>query len=189
MKLFNEILGFIILSGPLWLILIIILLGAWITHKTGKRFKSSNSKFMIFAGVFAFIFLLLFGDGIAGRIYFKYLCDTKAGVKMYQTIELPASYWDEYNNPTFYNKKNGNFKLKGYRIVYKKGFYSKLFHIENAGYDRIEEKSGRVLGHVTNFMYWGGWLRRNLSPNNTASMCKGSLERSNKLISQIFKPE
>ena len=102
-------------------------------------------------------------------------------------MELPAEYWDEQGRARFFNPKNGNFTLNGYRVNYAKGVYSSFFHIDNAGYARVNKVSGQVLGEATEFRYWGGWVRRDFSINNTADSCKGGRERSDQLIKQIFK--
>lgn len=189
MKFFNELLGFVVLTSPFWLILISLVMGIWIVLKVSKRFTSGGTKLAAGIGIFALIFLVLFGDEIAGRIYFNHLCATEAGVKVYKTVELPAEYWDEQGRAKFYNEKNANFNLEGYRVEYETGVYSLFFHIDNAGYKRVDKKSGQVLGRVTNFMHWGGWMRRNLSSNNTATTCEGGIERSSSIIKQIFKPK
>ena len=142
MKLLNELLGFVVLTGPLWLIFITVLLGLVIIVVMAKRFRSGRIRLAVGIGIFSLIFLALFGDEIAGRIYLDYLCTNKAGVKVYQTVELPAEYWDEQGKPKFYNKDNANFNLKGYSIKYKAGNYSLFFHIDDAGYKRVDKKSG-----------------------------------------------
>jgi hypothetical protein len=189
MKSLNELLGFAVLTGPLWLILILLAIAIWIAVKAAKRFVRRSAKFAVGLLVFSLIFFLPFGDEITGRIYLDYLCATKAGVSVYRTIELPAEYWDEQGRPKFYDEKTGNFNLKAYRIEYKSGVYSSFFHIENAGYKRVDGRFSQVLGEVTDFRYWGGWMRRNLSPHNTATRCSGGIERSNNLIKQMFKPK
>lgn len=183
----NELLGFAVLSGPLWLILLLLPVCIWIAIKIAKRFKPEVARFASSVGIFLLLFLLPFADKIAGRFYLSYLCTTEAGVKVYQTIELPVEYWDEQGKPNFYDNRNGNFNLGGYRVDYSTGVYSSSFHIDNAGYKRVDARSGKTLGEVIDFTYWGGWMRRNLSPNNTATGCEGRMERSNTLISQIFK--
>ena len=188
MKFINELLGFVTLTSPLWLIIIIVLLGAVFAIIFSKLFKTNGMKLNINVSIFILIILILFGDEIVGSIYFKYLCNTKAGIKVYHKVKLPTDYWDEQGRPKFYSVKNGNFKLKGYSIEYKIGKYSPVFHIENAGYRRIDKQSGQVLGEVINFMYWGGWVKRNLNFNNTGSICEGNAERSNSLINKIFVP-
>jgi len=190
MKLLNELLGFAVLTGPLWLIVILLLVAIWIAMKAGKRFNRRSAKIAVGLLVFLMIFFVPFGDEIAGRIYLNYLCATKAGVKVYQTVELPAEYWDERESAKFINEKAGGFLLgKKYPPEYESGAYSTFFHIDNAGYKRVDGLSGQVLGEVTDFRYRGGWIRRNFSPHNTAIRCDGGIGRSNSLIKQIFKPK
>jgi energy-coupling factor transporter transmembrane protein EcfT len=189
MKLLNELLGFAVLTSPLWLILILLVIAVWIAAKASKRLERRSAKFVVGLLVFLLVFFVALADEITGKIYFNYLCATEAGVKVYKTIRLPAHYWDKYGKPRFYDEKNGNFYLEGYRVEYQTGVYSSFFHIDNAGYKRMNGRSGEVLGEVNNFRYWGGWMRRNLSPHNTANACEGLLERSNSLIMQIFKRE
>jgi hypothetical protein len=179
MKLFNEILGLIILSGPLWLILIIILLGAWITHKAGKRFKSSNSKFMIFAGVFALIFLLLFGDGIAGKIYLKHLCDTKSGINIYQKYKLPDKDWGNNGKPKIHKFKSnmpGIINLVGidkpiFEEIPFTESYDTFFNIKRFGFRLRKINTKKVFAEIVYYRYWGGWLSRNFSLNHSAVSC------------------
>lgn len=189
MQLIDALLGFAVLTGPLWLILVLLPVSIWIAIKIAKRFKQKSAKIAVGLGTFVLVFFAPFADGIVGKIYFNHLCATKAGVKVYQTVELPAEYWDGEGRARFYDPRNGNFNLEGYRVEYATGAYSSFFHVDNAGYKRISKESGQVLGEVTDFMYWGGWIRRNLSPHNTASGCEQRKERSYSLIKQIFRPK
>jgi hypothetical protein len=95
MKFIDTILGFAVLTGPLWLILILLPVCIWLAVKLAKRFKPGITRLAGGVGIFLLLFALPFGDEIAGRIYLSYLCSTQAGVKVYQTVELPAEYWDE----------------------------------------------------------------------------------------------
>jgi hypothetical protein len=183
----DALIGLAVLTGPLWLILILLPVCIWIAYKVAKRFKSGATRITGGIGIFLLLFALPFGDEIAGRIYFNYLCATQVVVKVYQTVELPAEYWEADGKPKFYDEKNGNFNLEGYRVDYATGVYSSFFHIDNAGYKRVNGKSGQVLGEVTDFRYWGGWMTRNLSPSNTANSCENRRERSTSLIKKIFK--
>lgn len=187
MKFLNELLGFAVLTGPLWLILILLPIALWIAVKAAKRFERRSTRIAVGLLVFLLVFFVPFGDEIAGRIYLNRLCATEAGVKVYKTVELPTEYWDDRGQPKFYDEKNGNFRLEGYRVEYETGVHSSFFHIDNAGYKRVDKQSGQVLGEVTEFMYWGGWMRRKLSPHNTADGCENRKERSSSLIKQIFK--
>ncbi len=151
-----------------------------------KRAKRSTAKTLIGVATFAFLLALPLADEIAGRIYFTHLCNTKAGVKIFQTVSLPAKYWDAEGKPIFYNEANGNFYLKEYRVDYKTGAYSPRFHIDHAGYAWVDRQTGKTLGEETDYMYWGGWVRRNLTPHNSATACEGRRERSRSLIKQVF---
>lgn len=186
MKLLNDLLGFAVLTGPLWLILILLSLAIWIAVKAAKHFEHRTAKIAAGLLVFLLVFFLPFGDEIAGRIYLSYLCATEAGLKVYQSVELPAEYWDEQGRPRFYDERTGNFNLEAYRVEYKTGSYSSFFHVDHAGYKRVDGPSGQVLGEVTDFRYWGGWIKRNLGLHNTAMRCDDAAERSNSLIKQIF---
>jgi len=187
MELINELLGFAVLSGPLWLIVILLPVSIWVAVKVAKHFKSIGARLASGLSIFLLVFLMPFGDEIVGKMYLDHLCATEAGVKVYQAVELPEEYWDEAGEPIFFDSKNGNFTLDGYRIDYKKSVYSPFFHIDNSGYSRVNKTSGQVLGEVTGFMYWGGWLRRNFSFHNTANICDRSREYSRSLVKQIFK--
>lgn len=186
MDFLDDILGLLVLTSPLWLIVLALIIGVWAAFVAARRFKSGRGKLTAVLAVFALIFLVLFGDELAGRTYFNYLCTTKANVKVYRTVELPSGYWTHEGAPRFYNEENGNFTLSGYRVEYQTGTYSSLWNVERAGYRRLDE-SGRVLGEVTDFIYWGGWLRRNFSPSNTATVCEGRRERSARLVKQAFR--
>lgn len=156
---------------------------AWVVI---KRLPSKKAKWITVA-----VFILIpTWDEILGRIYFKHLCETEGGVRVYKTVELPAEYWDGQGRAKFIDEKAGGFLLgKEYPPEYKTEAYSIFFHIDNAGYKRVDKQSGQVLGEVTDFRYWGGWMRRNLSLHNTADGCEGRIERSNNLIKQMFVPK
>lgn len=176
MKLLNELLGFVVLTGPLVLIVTWLPVCIWIAVKVAKRFPRSGVKLTVGLGIFALVFLVPFADEIAGRIYFNHLCATEAGVKVYQTVELPVEYWDEQGRPKFL-KRNGdlNKTVLGQRfgeLAFTKP-YSSIFGIDER-HQQLVDNSVRqeVLGEVINFMYWGGWVMRNFSPHKSAVDCK-----------------
>lgn len=192
MKLLNELLGFAVLTGPLWLILIILLLGIVIILKIGNRFKTGGAKLAISVGIFLLIFVALFGDAIVGRIYLNYLCTNETGVNVYQTVELPAEYWDEQGKPklrTFKSDTPGIILVGTSEPIFEETSftepYSHFFHVEKAGFRLREINSKRTVGEVTYFMYWGGWLARNFSPDRSATSC--DLKKLNGWEYGIFK--
>lgn len=185
----NAVIGLAVLSSPLWLIVLIVPVAIVTAVVVAKRYRSIGAKFVSSLAVLLVFFTALFGDEIAGRMYLNHLCETEAGVRIYHTVELPAEYWDENGKPKFYNNINGNFTLDGYDIEYIAGIRSKAFHIDNAGYKRLDYKSRDVLGEVTDYRYWGGWLRREFSVQNTAVGCENRRDLSNRLVNGIFKKE
>ena len=173
MKWLNELLGFAVLTGPLWLILILLPVAIWIAFKVARRFKQKNATIAVGLGVFVLLFFAPFADEIVGRIYFSHLCATKAGVKVYQTVELPAEYWDGEGRAK-YLKPNGDLDkaILGDRFSEPavKNSYSNVFGIDEYRHQVVN--NGTTLGEVINFMHWGGWISRNLNPHPSATDCK-----------------
>jgi hypothetical protein len=179
MKFLNELLGFAVLTGPLWLILIVLPVAIWFAVKSAKRFDRRSIKIAIGLLVFLLVFFVPFADEIGGRFYLSYLCANEAGVKVYQTVELPAEYWDERGKPklrTFKSGTPGIITLVGTKepFLEESSFtepYSDLLHVQKAGFRLREINSKRIVGEVVYFRYWGGWLARNFSPDRSATSC------------------
>lgn len=194
MKLLNELLGFVVLTGPLFLILAWLPVCIWIAVKVAKCFQHGRTKLAGGAGVFALAFFAPFVDEIAGHLYFNHLCSTEAGVKVYQTVELPAEHWDEQGRPRFFNKQgylDHDFWVKnideGGGHVER---YSSILGIDK-DFSRVTDKGSReLLGEVITFRYWGGWVRRYFSPNNTANSCQFIRDPSfsRDFYGKLFKP-
>jgi hypothetical protein len=190
----NELLGFAVLTGPLWLIILLLPVCIWIAIKIARRFKPGVARFAGSVGIFLLLFLLPFGDEIAGRIYFSHLCSANGGVKVYSTVELPTEYWDEQGKPKFFNKHGyleHSFWVK--ELDESGGHverYSSIFAIDKDTSLVKERISQKVLGEVTTFRYWGGWMRLNLSPNNTANSCEfiGDPNFSRSFYGRLFVP-
>ena len=192
----NELLGFIVLSSPLFLIVlwlpVSIVLAVWISRKFLKK-KKNPIKVAFGAFLFLFVLVTPIADEIAGTIYFNHLCKTEAGAKVYQTIELPAEYWDADGKPTFYYGANNNdippyaFERVGVEVITKAKEKIRLFGIEQIGATYTDKKSGELVSEVTGFRYWGGWVRRNFSLHNTATSCN-SAKSDDELIKKQFIP-
>ena len=168
----ESLLGFIVLTGPLILIVVWVPLCVGLAVWAGKKYVKTGLLLKIVISLLIFLFLLVLpiSDEIAGQIYFYHLCETKAGVKVYQTIELPDEYWNADGTPTFYMNWDENLGTK-YPLIYEKESFSPMFHIDNAGYKFVDRQFGEILGEVIDFRYWGGWLTRKLSTSNTSSSC------------------
>lgn len=171
----NGLLGFAVLTGPLWLILILLPVSIWIAVKVAKRFKQGSAKLAAGVGIFLLVFFVPFADEIAGRIYFNHLCATEAGVKVYQTVELPAEYWDEQGRARFF-KVNGDLDQAALRGRFAEPAltkrHSSIFKIDERHHQLVDNSTHKILGEVINYMYWGGWVSWNFSPDKSAIDCK-----------------
>lgn len=144
----------------------------------------------------AIVILILIptGDAIVGHLYLNYLCSTEAGVKVYQTVELPAEYWDEKGRPNFFNTY-GNLerdfwvsKLDEPAGDVKR--YSTFFAIDKDTSLVKEKSSQKMLAEIITFRYWGGWLARNFDLiHNTANSCEfiSAPDFSRNFYGSIFK--
>jgi len=160
MKFIDTLLGFAVLTGPLWLILILLPVSIWVAVKFVKRFKQRGAKLAGGIGIVFMFFLVLFADEIAGRIYFSHLCATEAGVKVYQTMELPAEYWDEQGRPKFFNQYGNLDHDLWVKVLDESGGhverYSSIFSIDKDTSPVKQKTSHMMLAEVTTFRYWGG---------------------------------
>jgi len=193
MKWLNELLGFAALSAGYLLLLAWLPVAIWIAVKLTKRFKSRATKIAGGVGLFLLFFVLPFGDEIAGRMYFNYLCATQAGVKVYQTVELPAEYWDEAGRAR-YLKPNGdldNAVLGGrFSEPAAKNMHSSALGIDKYRHQVVDNSTQQTLGEVINFLHWGGWMSRTLNPHPSAVDCKEfhGNEFWRNFYSGLFKP-
>jgi hypothetical protein len=187
--LIEALLGLAVLTGPLWLILVLLPVAIILAIKLPKRFPSGLARLASGAAIFGIAMLFPFADEIVGRIYLKGLCATQAGVVVYQTVELPNDHWDEKGKPLFYDEKNGNFSLsKNFPSKLKIERYSPLLHIDKLVGTLTDQGSGKLISENITFHHWGGWVRRNLSPHNSATDCGNYLEQYSDFIRRVFKP-
>lgn len=171
----NELLGFVVLAGPIFPMVIWFIVSLFLAWLLSKLFKRRVTRVFSGIGLLVMIFLLPLADGIIGRIYFAHLCETQAGIKVYQTAELPADYWDEEERPKFF-KDNGDLDNTILRGRFDEPAftepYSPIFGIDERHHQLVDKSNNSTLGEVINYMYWGGWVSRNLSPNRSATDCK-----------------
>lgn len=110
---------------------------------------------------------MLFGDAIVGRLYFRHLCNTEAGVTIVKRVELPAEYYgddgklnaklgqDRFPEPlpgipmgiaSSGNRETIVFTPKIERVTFKWGSDGRVY------------PSDEVFATAIDFAYWGGWL-------------------------------
>ncbi len=169
-------------------------LGIWTAKWAKRKFQSRKAKWLAVMAVAAIFVLIPIGDEVGGRIYFNHLCATEAGAKVYQTVELPGEYWDEKGKPRFFNRYgylDHDFWVKRLdESDSQVDRYSSVFSIDKDVAAVRERTSQKVLGEVTTFRYWGGWMRRFVSPHNTANSCEfvRQSDFSRSFYGRLFKP-
>jgi hypothetical protein len=119
-------------------------------------------------------------------------------VKVFQTVELPAEYWDVQEKPRFYVNRYGDNKLRfifpdktmidapQFEYTWVTTPYSKFFHIDKDILQITNREKNTKLGVYYLFRYWGGWLARDFSPHNSATSCE--MKDFNSWELSIFKP-
>jgi len=176
MKWLNELLGFVVLTSPLWLVLILLPVSIWIAVKIAKRFTNRTAKIAVGIGVFLLVFLVPFADEIAGRIYFNHLCATKAGVKVYQTVELPGEYWDADGKPKFLNPRGVLIgEAMGDRFEWRnvdEPYVDSVIKIEKWRWELVDKKTRAVLGEKITYMRRFGWIVRFSPAPNIGEGCR-----------------
>jgi len=189
MRFIETLLGFVVLSGPLWLILILLPVSVWIAVKASKHLKPRIIRFAGGIATFLAILFLPFADEIVGRFYLSYLCSTQAGVKVYQTVDLPKEYWDAEGKPAptrFRSRTPGIMVLLGSTEPLLEEYpfteqFLPILGLEKGGFRLREIKSDQTVGDLIYFRHWGGWIIRNFTPNRSAKSCDlkelGSLEQ------------
>ena len=176
MKLLNELLGFAVLTGPLWLIVILLSLAFWIAVKVAKRFERRSTKIAVGLLVFLLVFFVPLGDEITGRIYLSYLCATEAGAKVYKTIELPAEYWDEQGKPKFL-APNGFVDMKllpnrfGWHNI-DEPYLDLVIKIEKRRSQFVDKTTQNVLGEKITYMRHFGWINHFSPAPNIGMSCR-----------------
>ncbi len=195
----NELLGFMVLSGPLfpalmWLVITTILVLVAV-RPAGDFRRRASIKLL----AFVVILVLPFSDEIVGHLYLRYLCETQGGFKVYKTVELPAKYWDRSGNPIFITfsrfdkyKKNGVMNpamLPEYEVDFKTEKYSSLFKIKKFRFWYLEKETKNILAEYKSFSYAGGWLK-NIFYSAGGPSCSDAKQPDNtEQILSIFTPQ
>lgn len=159
----RELLAVVIVLMPYWLFALTCVVALLVAYRVAKRFKGSAA---IAVGITSFLVVVLlpFLDGIVGYLLFQHYC-AKTGPRFYETLTLPATYWDEKGRPTFIRPDGHlNRKVLGDRIreSSRTAPYVEVLGITEYRHQVVDTMTKKVLGEVVTFGYWGGWVSRNL---------------------------
>ncbi len=99
----DELLGFIVLTSPLFIIILLAILGIALAILVAKKLfhKGGIFKYIVGVAVCFLVVFLPFSGEITGRIYLSHLCKNETGTKIFSTVELPKEYWDNQGSPKF----------------------------------------------------------------------------------------
>jgi hypothetical protein len=176
MKILDDLAGFAVLTSPLWLILILLPVCIWLAFKIAKRFKSGIARAVGGVGIFLLLFALPFGDEIAGRIYLGYLCANEARVKVYQTVELPAEYWDTEGKARFLNARGVLIReVLGDQYEWRnidESYVNAVIKIEKSRWELVENKTQNILGEKITYTRHFGWLTHFSPAPNIGESCR-----------------
>lgn len=192
MDTINELLGFAVLSGPLWLIIVVSAIAVLVGIRISMAGNSGSTKWITRLGVIVLAFLVLFGDELVGRAYLGYLCAHNAGVKVYKPVKLPARYWDEKGNATFI-VGHGSLDtsiLPSYDTKAKVLPHSGWPRIEIFSFQYLDKETDEVVGEMSDYRFLGGWLVKYFTPDGRGgpSCDRPELQDSKGIILSIFQP-
>lgn len=191
----DVFLGFIVLTGPLFFIVLWIPVCIFLAVLVGRKFIKKPWPFKIAGGLVAFLFVLILpaADEITGRIYLNHLCKTEAGPKVYQAIKLPSNYWDEKGNLKLI-KSNGDLDRKLLENKISEGRESEVFvpilGIKKRRY-MLKNNSNEIVGEKIDFLYPGGWVIENLTTGGPYVTCGNKFKGKEfwyDFYSSLFEP-
>lgn len=170
---------------------IIYIAVAWaiIKHLPGKKAK----------WIATVIFVLIpTWDEIAGRIYFKYLCEMEGYQQIHKTFELGKEYFllpGEINMNTAGRLPAQGGELNIVKVKDRFSFahestrVSHIFRIDKAALVIKEIVSGEIIATDTRFLYFGGWVVNHTGAHVTGTSCP---ERTDSYYKEfettIFRP-
>jgi hypothetical protein len=171
----SQLLGFAVLTGPLWLILILLAVGVWLAAKAAKFFQRRAAKIVVGVIVFLLIVFVPFGDEAASKAYLIYLCDNKAEARVYQTVELPKEYWDEQGRPRYVTALGVDLKFLPKRFGWhfiREPYLNSVIKIERWHSQLIDTETKDVLGEKITYMRHFGWMSRFSPAPNIGEDCR-----------------
>jgi len=108
-----------------------------------------------------------FADEFVARPYFYYLCESKGGLKVYETVKLDKSFFDENGKLKFlweaehFEHLNILKRYKGFRGDIKK--HGSVFNIRERKVFILDAKKNKILAEHNMYLYGYGFLLNGLS--------------------------
>ncbi|MEW5797341.1 MAG: hypothetical protein AB1772_13430 [Candidatus Zixiibacteriota bacterium] len=162
----RDLLGFLVLTMPLPLIVAWIVF-TWLLWKTGRRFLDASFanrpiRLVLIAVVGALWFGGSFWEAGGKKLYWdvrvRELCAKDGGVRVYETVELPAERFDRWGNARIPSKRSATPEDEYYFEIednyYRKGNPKLL----QSRFRTIRRSDGKVLGETVYYSRIGGDL-------------------------------
>jgi hypothetical protein len=180
----KELMGLVVLSMPILAVLCIAGLAGFAGWTAVRRVGGARGRRIVSMTVGLAVILAFTGDEILGRFYFAYLCTTDAHVKVFERGYLPLEYWGSNRIPKANIVRNGSqFETQiGDRFYVRtetQKHYSELFSIDKDTLVMRDRASDALLSELVVFRYWGGWVARAVSLDQSASSCPATQEFDN----------
>ena len=180
----DSLLGFIVLSGPVFLILIFVLVSVVGVIILRKKITGRLRRFIGGLSVFGVAFFILFGDELLGKKYLEYLCENNSDINVLGTVELSSKYWNKDGSPRFINAKGQmTSKELGERFQWKiesKPYFKIFIKIDERKWIYVDKVTNKKLGNKTTFTRYYGWLNNFSTAPNVSESCRNALIRKNR---------
>ena len=180
----DALLGFVVLSGPLFLIVLFLLVAIGGVFILRKKVTGAKKRLLGSALIFAVAYFILFGDELIASRYLEYLCENKTEKIIHAQIKLPKKYWDDDGSLKYPIFKNGLANYSQYRSFYEINsikepyidFFIKIIKYKDIYIDAITKQ--KVATKIT-FSRKYGWLSH-FSPGPAGGeSCRNILIRKN----------
>jgi hypothetical protein len=127
----------------------------------------------------AAVFILVpIWDEIAGRIYFRHLCEIEGGIKVHKIVELGPEYWNPDGSSKFITvaaEREGKLLVPGYSWESRwNRDFNKILNIAKQQYSVAEVSTGAEIGSKIFFVNFHGWLMNHSFAHVTGDECPSS---------------
>lgn len=201
----DELLGFVVLSGPLFLIVLFLLIAIAGVFILRKKVTGAKKRLLGSVIIFAVAYFVLFGDEIITGRYLEYLCENKTEQIIHTQIKLPKNYWNDDGSLKYQTFENGMADFSGYRSFYeinsiKEPFFDFFIKIIKNKRIYIDARTKQKVATKISFSRKHGWLSdfspgpaggescRNIliRKHGKKGYSKINVEASKKFLNQLF---
>lgn len=146
--------------------------------------KYGGSRIAKYVAIVMFV-LIPTWDIIPGQLYFKHLCETEAGVKVFRTVEVGRSYFKPDGKPD--DQKLA--EQYPHMTKFDRNF-SPIFHIAKTESTIQDKQTKEILGTAANFSHRGGWLTTFVLVDAAGTSCPAYpfFAMHSAVLERVFRP-